>query len=168
MNPKVKNAIIFIVIGIIIVSIYVIFIQKDPVTPNLTVSSPTGVITETSTTSENTSDTKNVNTELSKDFLSVLLSIQNISLDDSIFSNTAFMHLKDSTIVLSPDGSEGRPNPFAPIGAESNLVPASALTGFGQVDDTLNANENDLLQVNPEDANTQTPKTTPTKPIKKQ
>jgi len=149
MNPKLKNAIIFIVIGIAMVAIYLVFIKKDPEQSNLTVSSQGNAANPTaSTTSGAVSSANVVDSGLSKDFLSVLLSIQNITLDDSIFSDLAFMNLKDSTILLVPDGSEGRPNPFAPIGSESNSLPASALTGFGVVDNTITAPANTLETIN--------------------
>lgn len=50
------------------------------------------------------------------EFLTKLLSIKNIELNGSIFEEPAFATLKDSSIILIQDGTEGRPNPFAPIG----------------------------------------------------
>ena len=59
------------------------------------------------------------NSLIAKDFLNLLLNVKNIKLDDSIFADNAFNSLRDSSIVLTPDGNEGRPNPFAPLGSEN-------------------------------------------------
>lgn len=56
---------------------------------------------------------------ITSEFLSILLNIRNIKLDDSILSDPAFKSLKDSSIVLIQDSEEGRPNPFAPIGTDA-------------------------------------------------
>ena len=55
----------------------------------------------------------------------VLLNVKNIKLDDSIFSDIAFSNLRDSSITLIPDGTEGRPNPFAPIGSDASVAPVN-------------------------------------------
>ena len=41
-----------------------------------------------------------------------------VSLDDSIFTNSAFRNLKDNTVSFSPQAS-GRPNPFSPVGTDA-------------------------------------------------
>lgn len=126
--PKIRNIIIFVVISGGMIFGYLTFIKKDTKQPDLVTSSPSGV------TDSTTPSGTEVDNQLSKDFLAVLLSIKNITLDDSIFSDTAFLNLKDSTIVLLPDGSEGRPNPFAPIGAENNVIPDAVRSGFEPLD----------------------------------
>jgi hypothetical protein len=57
---------------------------------------------------------------LAQDFLDLLLNIQSIKLDNAIFSDNAFINISkhDTSIILTPDGTEGRPNPFAPLGAD--------------------------------------------------
>lgn len=62
---------------------------------------------------------------IQQEFLPILLNIKNLKLDDSIFQDPAFISLTDSTMVLVPDGNEGRPNPFAPIGSDTVSTPAS-------------------------------------------
>jgi predicted permease len=116
MSPKIKNIIIFTGIAIIFISIYIFFIKGDEPENNL-VSSP-------GTTSFVGSNTKNTtildqSPALAQDFLSLLLNVRNIKLDDTIFSDSAFNSLRDSSIVLVPDGNEGRPNPFAPLGTDN-------------------------------------------------
>ena len=63
---------------------------------------------------------------VNQDFLTILLNVKNVKLDDSIFSDPAFNSLRDSSIVLVPDNTEGRPNPFAPIGFEKIAAPVNA------------------------------------------
>lgn len=65
-----------------------------------------------------TSPTSNI--DMNNDFLSSLLSIQSIKLDDRIFSDPAFLALQDFNRPLLPDTDPGRPNPFAPIGTDSS------------------------------------------------
>lgn len=126
MNPKIKNAIIFISIGIVMILIYVFFIKKDTPQSNLvttTDSSTTAAVQVVGMSKEDS--------ELAKDFLSLLLSVKNIKIEDSIFSDAAFIGLRDSSISLNPDGTEGRPNPFAPVGVESSAVSnAATLNSF--------------------------------------
>lgn len=111
---KPKNIIIFIAAGAILVLVYVFFIKKSPETSGL-VSTSTNPVTPL-TTSNDTSSTDALGT---KDFLAILLNVKNIKLDDRIFSDIAFTSLRDSSIVLTADGTEGRANPFAPIGADA-------------------------------------------------
>ncbi len=58
---------------------------------------------------------------------SLLQSMKQVKLDNSIFSNPVFTSLKDNTIMLSPQDS-GRNNPFAPIGTEGTFTPKSTTT----------------------------------------
>lgn len=73
-----------------------------------------------SSTNSDTENTGAVATQstVAQDFLPILLSVKSLKLDDSIFSDPAFLTLYDSSIILVPDGNEGRPNPFAPIGSD--------------------------------------------------
>lgn len=110
MTPKIKNAIIFLVIALIFVLIYVFFVNKGPETDTL-VSSISPSVPNVPAGTENSL--------VGGDFLSLLLNVKNIRLNDAIFSDVAFMSLKDSSITLIPDGNEGRSNPFAPIGVDT-------------------------------------------------
>ena len=67
--------------------------------------------------------------KIGQEFINQLLSLQAIKLDDEIFSSLSFQSLEDFTIVLIQSGNEGRPNPFAPFGADgvdpsSSMVPS--------------------------------------------
>lgn len=118
MTSKIKNIIILSVIIVAIVLVYIFFIKKTPEENNLVSSPPNVVLSETTTLNQNSS--------ITKDLLSVLLSVKSIKLEDSIFSNTAFISLKDSSISLTQTGDEGRTNPFAPIGYENVATPPSS------------------------------------------
>ncbi|MDE2399601.1 MAG: hypothetical protein KGL67_01140 [Patescibacteria group bacterium] len=128
---KPKNIIIFAVVGIALVLIYVFFINKAPEQTGLVSTSSNPV-----TSSTPTSDASNPNSLGSKDFLAVLLNVKTIKLDNSIFSNVAFSSLHDSSIVLTPDGTEGRINPFAPIGSDAVVTPINTTTTPNQATQT--------------------------------
>lgn len=120
--PKIKNIIIFTVIGTIFILIYIFFIKKAPDTSTLISSSPSLGVPNTSVPGMVVSDN---NSPVAKEFLALLLSVKSIKLDDAIFSSVAFNSLYDSSITLTPDGNEGRPNPFAPFGADNIVGPVS-------------------------------------------
>jgi hypothetical protein len=111
MASKIKNIILFTVIAAALILAYVFFFKKAPEQAPLVSSSGVPVLPAVS--SDQTS-------EIGRDFLSVLLNVKNIRLNDSIFSDSAFLSLHDSSILLIPTANEteGRPNPFAPIGSD--------------------------------------------------
>lgn len=113
MLSKIKNAIIFLSIAILLILVYVFFIKKSPEGASL-VSSVNNPISTTNSTSSLPA--------LDKDFPPLLLNVKNIKLDDSIFSDKAFQTLTDSSITLIGDGNEGRANPFAPLGADQSIT----------------------------------------------
>ncbi|MEK7089026.1 MAG: hypothetical protein AAB913_02765 [Patescibacteria group bacterium] len=121
MASKIKNIIIFTVIAVVLILIYIFFIKPAPVEQNLISSSPSNTILP----NKNTVDQ---NSLIAKDFLSVLLNVKNIKLDDTIFSDGSFTSLRDSSIFLTSPGpgDQGRLNPFAPIGSDAVAVPPVA------------------------------------------
>ncbi len=121
--PTTKNIIIFITIGAAFVLVYFFFIKKDPVTPGL-VSTTTLPLSPAGTTGGVGATA--AESAASKDFLTLLLSIRGIRLDDSILSDKAFKSLDGThSITLIPDGNEGRPNPFAPFGSDVVQTPTT-------------------------------------------
>jgi hypothetical protein len=118
MPSNTRNIIIFLGIGMILTSIYLFFFKGEP-QANLVTSSALPVENTQSAMVNGAQDV------LAQNFLSLLLNIKNVKLDDSIFSDRAFANLKDSTIILIPDGSDGRPNPFAQFGSESSETQTS-------------------------------------------
>lgn len=119
MTPKIKNIIIFVAIGAVLVLIYIFFINPAPDQGNL-VSSNT-VLPNVNTSGVDTSF-PNGATSVTQDFLTLLLNVKNIKLDDTIFSDPAFNSLHDSSITLTLDGTEGRPNPFAQFGNDVVVI----------------------------------------------
>src|ERR1035437_2805624 len=115
--PKIKNIIIFTVIAALLILVYIFFIKPAPAQQNLVSSS----VASTANTASPNASTLNQNSSITQQFLTVLLSINNITLNDAIFSDTAFINLHDSSIFLTPpsEGDKGRVNPFAPIGYET-------------------------------------------------
>lgn len=110
--PKIRNIIIFISIAVVLSLGYLFFFKKDEA-PDLVSSSGQTTLTVVD------ADKNIANSQIVANTLPVLLSIQSIKLDDSIFSDPAFVRLVDTSIILVPDGNEGRPNPFAPIGFDT-------------------------------------------------
>lgn len=111
-----KVVIVVVALGIIIFVILSLG-NKPKEKSNLVSSNPSGdpVIGVVGDISETTPDAS-LGTD---EFLTKLLSIRNIELKGSIFEEPAFATLKDSSIILIQDGTEGRVNPFAPIGFEN-------------------------------------------------
>lgn len=130
---KPKNIIIFIVAALILTLVYIFFLKPSP-EPDGLVTVPANPATSSSgvSSSPNALDTN--------DFLNVLLNVKNIKLDDTIFSSPAFNTLRDSSIVLTPDGTEGRADPFAPIGYDRVLPPTTTNTTTTNTTNTNNAN----------------------------
>ena len=125
--PNIKNILIFIGIATVFILLYIFFIKK-PATEEGSLSSSATVLVPDSASPPSTPSLSNMSPDslVTKDFLTLLLSVKNIKLDDSIFSGVAFANLRDSSITLIPDGTEGRPNPFAPLGNDNISPPPSA------------------------------------------
>ncbi len=135
--PSIKNILIFVAIGAAFVLIYIFFIKPSPDEGALVSSSGDPVVSDDAVVdSANTGTTIDPNT--TQEFLSLLLNVKSIQLDDSIFADPAFISLHDSSIVLLPDGKEGRINPFAPIGSDP-VVTAPTCTLPKVLDTATNA-----------------------------
>ena len=93
-------------------------------TTNLVSTAPVSATPSVATILGNSSAT-------TQDFLTLLLSVKSISLDKdvAIFSDNAFIGLHDSSIILVPDGTEGRVNPFAPLGTDATTPVNTGTTG---------------------------------------
>ncbi|MFA6257814.1 MAG: hypothetical protein WC671_02255 [Candidatus Paceibacterota bacterium] len=114
--PKIKNIIIFIVIALVFFLIYLFFIKSSPEQDNLVSERANSTLPNMDGSSLGDINTSNTNSLISKDFLVTFSNIKDLKLNDTIFSDPAFISLHDSSIVLIPDGTEGRPNPFAQFG----------------------------------------------------
>ncbi len=123
--PKLRNIIIFISIAAVLVLAYVFFTrsssQDTAGNANLVTTTPLGAVAPVSGAASD----PNASAKITGDFLTLLLNVNNIKLDDSIFADPAFLSLHDSTIVLTQDGTEGRANPFAPFGTDDAAAPVT-------------------------------------------
>lgn len=108
MGFKIKNLIIFLAIGILVILFYVFFLKGDASDEALLSSS--GAPEAVTSGGESSA--------IAGNFLTLLLSVRNVNLADAILSDPAFLSLTDSSIELIPEGNEGRPNPFAPFGSD--------------------------------------------------
>ncbi|OGI98219.1 hypothetical protein A3H53_03705 [Candidatus Nomurabacteria bacterium RIFCSPLOWO2_02_FULL_40_10] len=119
---KIRNIIIFIVIGAALVLVYIFFIKPSDKgeAPSLVSSSPSAV-TNTAVLADNS--------EIAQEFLTLLLSVRSIKLNDAIFSDKAFDALLETPVDLVQDGTEGRPNPFAPLGSDVIASENDAVAG---------------------------------------
>ncbi len=113
MNPKLKNLLIILVIVIIIAIVYSMFFKKEK-SPSLKSSSPQSAQVVPSDTGS----------EYGQKFLSLLLNLQGIRLDQDLLESDAFNRLQDFTKILEPQNNQGRANPFAPIGTEEETPAA--------------------------------------------
>ncbi|MFA6177293.1 MAG: hypothetical protein WC694_00120 [Candidatus Paceibacterota bacterium] len=120
--PKIKNIIIFIAIALVFFLIYIFFIKPSPKQASLVSAGAKTTLPNMDGSTSNPSTT-NTNSSISKDFLLIFSNIKDIKLNDAIFSDPAFISLHDSSIILTPDGTEGRPNPFAQFGNDATLPP---------------------------------------------
>ncbi|MEK7471563.1 MAG: hypothetical protein AAB623_02865 [Patescibacteria group bacterium] len=134
--PKIKNIIIFISIALVFFLIYIFFLKPSGEQASLVSSGVGSTLPNMDGSTLNTS-TSNTNSFISKDFLVLVSNIKNIKLNDSIFSDPAFNSLHDSSITLTPDGTEGRPNPFAQFG--NDAVPVSVTTTTPTQNSSTNA-----------------------------
>jgi hypothetical protein len=82
-----------------------------------------------------------------QDFLSVLLSVQSIKLDVSLFSSKAFAILQDFNRPIPPDQDPGRRNPFAPIGVDGGTVAGQVATSAPSSVTTVKSTLNGTLTV---------------------
>ena len=122
MIPKFRNIIIFVAIAAVFVLIYVFFIKPSPEQANL-VSTPSNTSLPDVNNSSEEAGMPSETSLVAKDFLTLLLNVKNIKLNDAIFIDLAFNSLHDSSITLTPDGTEGRPNPFAQFGNDAVVAP---------------------------------------------
>ena len=115
--PKIRNIIIFVAILAALILAYILFFKPSSSDQTSLVSSSGN----TTSTTASSVDTSNINTSSPADasFIKELLNVKTITLKDDIFSDPAFNSLHDSSIVLVPDATTGRPNPFAQFGTGS-------------------------------------------------
>jgi len=169
MSSKIKTIIILVVIGIALFLIYFFFLKPDPATPNLITTTNTDVATGSTDI-----PSADATTAIGADFLATLLNVKSIKLDDSIFSSLVFTTLRDSSIELVLGQTEGRPNPFAPIGTDvlSNQgIQTGTLNTINEIGISGTVGATPVIEVTPNPtpsnippANSGTPTNTPQSP----
>lgn len=121
MSKTLKKIIIILVIFALVGVGASLFLGGESETANQLQSLGSGTtaapLTQNATTNTSVADTEEINRE----FISMLLNLQTINLEDDIFSEPAFQALVDNTVRLNQPGNQGRPNPFAPIGTDDFL-----------------------------------------------
>ena len=121
MTTIVKNIIFFLVFAGLLFLVYYFFTKQEQKDQNLSLNSSSldGDLADSSKSDD-----------LTKDFLSLLLGIEDITLDSKIFSDQAFTALNDSSVELQPDNNKGKLNPFAQVNSSifDNLSSEQDLT----------------------------------------
>jgi hypothetical protein len=104
MFKKYKNIILIIVIAVVIFFVYTKFFSSSDQQSNdlLLVAGSGRAVEEVAT---------------GREFLSILLELRSLRLDESIFEDELFLVLKDFSQEVSPQPA-GRPNPFLNIGVD--------------------------------------------------
>lgn len=116
-----RNIIIIVAAVVVLGIVYVFFFKKNNAAPqddsglSTTSDSPDGSVSGTSAAADSVQIT-------SQQFLTELLNIDSIKIDNSIVTNPAFVVLQDLSQPIQPDTDPGRINPFAPLGSESATV----------------------------------------------
>jgi hypothetical protein len=111
MKKIIRNIIILAVVIVLGVWGYSAFFKKDTGVP------ASGLVTKAGAPSIEEGGT---NGTVGNEFLTLLLNIRSIKLDDSIFTSKAFTALQDFSRPIPPDTNPGRQNPFAPIGVDTS------------------------------------------------
>lgn len=143
MNKALKIILIILVIGVL--AFVGLTLLSDSQSTNTGSGNGTGLRSVTTSQSVSTVGQNTVtanpalmNTEdINREFVSMLLNLEAIRLNDDIFSEPAFRVLRDNSIRLNQPGNEGRPNPFAPIGIDlisRTQNSASAMNALDSVD----------------------------------
>jgi hypothetical protein len=118
-----KNSKIFLIVGILaaIIAIYFMFFSGEPVVPenNMLLGDPTlgGLVSDISMSQ--------ADAIIGQDLLVMLGKLNSISLDTSIFSDKAFLNLKDKSHVIESESlgkAVGRRNPFSDFAGGSGTV----------------------------------------------
>jgi hypothetical protein len=110
-KSKMKNNIITIILIIVVGMVAFWYLNKG--------SSDNGSTLSTSVQSTDSADAQTVYT--------LLQQMDQVNLDDSIFSSQSFQSLKENTVTFSPQIS-GRPNPFSKVGTDSGISGQSIQT----------------------------------------
>ncbi len=131
MKSKIGKILLFVLILAVLLGAYTfLFPKKTAVPSGTTLGSTTGA-------APIAGNTQSQSSQIGREFLTTLLNLKSITLDESIFGSAAFTDLQDFTNPVAKTDPQGRPNPFAPIGVDIG-APAS-VTGTQASASALNA-----------------------------
>lgn len=145
-NKKtIKKIIIGLVVAILLVGVYAVITSTNE-EGGISMSSLSSLTGSGTLGQVQESDSALANAEI----LRILGSIENINLNDDIFSNPIFQALEDSRFVIPKPVRIGRPNPFLPIGfdaianlpSEPNFIEENSTNFFTEGGDTTTFDEN--------------------------
>ncbi|MCC6520427.1 hypothetical protein IT403_00375 [Candidatus Nomurabacteria bacterium] len=114
-----KLLIILVIVGVLGGGYYFFVVQKQGATGTSSLLSTSNGVTQTVNPAA-TTDISAIS-DTGQEFLSSLLSLRKMSLNDGVFTDPAFKSLQDFTRPLVPLGNEGRVNPFSPIGSDPSI-----------------------------------------------
>jgi hypothetical protein len=114
-----KLLIILVIVGVLGGGYYFFVVQKQGATGTSSLLSTSNGVTQTANPAA-TTDISAIS-DTGQEFLSSLLSLRKMSLNDGVFTDPAFKSLQDFTRPLVPLGNEGRVNPFSPIGSDPSI-----------------------------------------------
>jgi hypothetical protein len=114
-----KLLIILVIVGVLGGGYYFFVVQKQGTAGTSSLLSTSNGVTQTANPAA-TTDISAIS-DTGQEFLSSLLSLRKMSLNDGVFTDPAFKSLQDFTRPLVPLGNEGRVNPFSPIGSDPSI-----------------------------------------------
>lgn len=128
MGKAIKTIVILIVIG---AALYfgAQFFMKDDTAPTSGLVSSNG---DGALVADDTPGSEDIGGE----FVTLLLNMKTIKLDEGFFQSSSFKALQDFSTSIQPENNQGRINPFAPIGQDGGsaapaTTPAAATAGTG-------------------------------------
>ena len=148
MKSLIRNVIIIAVVLSLGYAGYKFFLAPKPgETDALQTTTNDGNTTSGSASVAPNSLTASAGTPVGQDFLTLLLNVQSIKLDDTIFTSKAFTLLQDFNRPIPPDTNPGRPNPFAALGIDGAAVSSQVSTSIPSSVTTTGSTLNGTLTV---------------------
>lgn len=114
MTKNIKK--LLIVLGILVVVAIIVIVL-----PKFKKSSGSALVSK-SVTTNNTINIPTNSPDPSREFVSLLQSIKSITLDPTLIQSKAFQKLVNYGTILPENAPFGRPNPFAVIGDDSQII----------------------------------------------
>ena len=121
-----KKIILIVLVIVMLVVFYNVFIKSS--------KTSSSVVTEGSAFDTISIDQlTDAEQKIGGEFLDQLLNLESMTLSGEVFETASFNNLSDFTIELIRPGTEGRPNPFAPVGEDVPFATPGDPVETGQV-----------------------------------